>query len=78
MRHGKGHCEHPGSDDCVEKIDNAAEPASLANCASDIVFMVIWWPSVSLSEEMSTAAVLLLAPSASMRGIGAGSGIVFG
>jgi hypothetical protein len=78
MRHGKGHCEHSSSNDCVEKIYNAAEPAGLADCASDIVFMVAWWTSAMWSEEMSAAVELDLTPSAPMGGIGAGSGIVLG
>lgn len=45
MRHGEGHGQDSRPKNCVEKIDNATDPACLADCASDIAFEMTGWTS---------------------------------
>ena len=57
MRHGEGHGQDCRPNNCVEKIDNTADPACLANCASDISFKMNRWASErTVSMETSKPA----------------------
>lgn len=76
VRYRKGHSEYSRSNNCVEEIDNTAEPAGLADRSCDISFVMAWRTSAAVVSKILREP-LSREPSASVKGAGGEMAIAF-